>query len=467
MADGSLFPDRIPPANLEAEQAVLGAILANNRVMDQCDGLKPDHFADAIHARIFADCQTIIYAAGRIDAVLLKNRYANAGILTDVGGDAYLARLLSAVIQTRDVRHYAAAIRDCWLRRQAIELAQQLSEQAYGADPDLSPTGIMEQVSGALAGLAAAGQSTRLTTLDEAMNAAEAATERARQGQTAGISTGFKSMDARIGGLEPGLVYVFGGRPGMGKSAIAHQICVNAARAGVRVQEFALEMTAMQTGRRTLSIASGVPIWAMKAGCLTNDDARRIVVARRELDGLPLWIDDTAGRTPFDIVRQCRALKRSKGLGLVMIDHLHLMRPEAADARHGGTWAVEQASSAIMLLAKECEVPVVLCAQLSRGMEGREDKRPALSDLRQAGAIEQDASAVAFVYRSDYYLGGEPERKEGETDDKFAVRKDDWNRRKFDAAGKAEVIWGKVRDGEPGTDPFLFDGPTASFKEPE
>ena len=467
MADGSLFPARIPPVNLEAEQAVLGAILANNRVMDQCDGLKPDHFADAIHARIFADCQTIIHAAGRIDVVLLKNRYTNAGILMDVGGDAYLARLLSAVIQTRDVRHYSTAIRDCWLRRQAIELAQQLSEQAYGADPDLSPTAIMEQVSGALAGLAAAGQSTRLTTLDEAMDAAEAATERAMGGYTAGLSTGFGCFDTRLGGLEPGLVYVIGGRPGMGKSGIGHQIALNVARSGHKVLEIALEMSATQLGRRTISTISGVPIFAQKIGRITNDDASRIRVARKELAALPLMIDDTAGRTPGEIVRQVRAIKRAKGVDFVMIDHLNLMRADADDARHGGTWATERASAAIMELAKECNVPVLLLAQLNRGVEGREDKRPALSDLRQAGAIEQDASAVGFVYRAEYYLGGEPERKEGETDDKFAARKDDWDRRKFETAGKAEVIWGKVRDGEPGTDPFLFDGPTASFKEPE
>ena len=466
MVDGSLFLARLPPSNLEAEAALLGTVLHRNSALDQCDGLEPDHFADAIHARIFADCRTIVQSTGRVDVVLLKNRYENAGILNDVGGTPFLTSLTSAMIMTSDVRHYARAIRECWLRRQAIELAGQLAEGAYGADPDVSPTAIMEEVSGALATLSAAGRPMRLTTLDDAMSAAEAAMERARSGLTAGISTGFKSMDARIGGLEGGYVYVIGGRPGMGKSAIAHQMCLNAARAGVKVQEFALEMTALQTGRRTLSIASGVPIWVMKSGRMNNDDAGRIVMARRELAGLPLWIDDTAGRTPLDIVRQCRALKRTRGLGLVMIDHLHLMRAEASDARHGGTWAVEQASGAIMLLAKECDVPVILCAQLSRGMEGREDKRPALSDLRQAGAIEQDASAVAFAYRPEYYLGGEPERKEGEAADKFTARIADWKRRKDESAGKAELIWGKVRDGEPGTDPFLFDGPTASFREP-
>ena len=465
MADGSLFPARLLPVNLEAEASLLGALLSRNRAIDQCDGLEPDHFADAIHARVYADCRTLISAGNSVDAVLLANRYTNSGILAEVGGNAFFARLMASMIQARDVRSYALAIRECWLRRAAIDLAQQLSDQAYGADPDLSPTAMMEQASGALASLAAAGQPMRSITLDHAMTWAEEAMERARQGHTAGISTGFRSMDARIGGLEAGYVYIMGGRPGMGKSAIAHQICLNAARAGVKVQQFALEMTATQIGRRTLSIASGVPIWAMKAGRMSNDDAGRIVVARRELSGLPMWIDDTAGRAPIDIVRQCRALKRTRGLGLVMIDHLHLMRPEAADARHGGTWAVEQASGAIMLLAKECEVPVVLCAQLSRGMEGREDKRPVLSDLRQAGAIEQDASAVAFVYRPEYYLGGEPERKEGETDDKLNARVDDWRRRKEEAAGKAEVIWGKVRDGEPGTDHMLFDGPTASFRE--
>jgi replicative DNA helicase len=466
MADGSLFPARLPPVNLEAEQAILGALLARNRVIDQCDGLEPEHFFDAIHARIFSDCRLIIQAAGRVDPVLLKTRYENSGILSEVGGDAFLGRLLSAMVMTQDVRHYANAVRECWLRRQAIDLAEQLSEQAYGSDPDLSPTTIMERVSGALAGLAATGQPMRLVTLDDAMDAAEAATERAMAGHTSGISTGFRCFDARFGGLEPGLVYVIGGRPGMGKSGIGHQIALNVARSGGRVLEIALEMSATQLGRRTISTISGVPIFSQKIGWITNDDASRIRLARKEIAALPLMIDDTAGRTPGEIVKQVRAIKRTKGLDFVMIDHLNLMRADTDDARHGGTWATERASAAMMELAKECNVPVLLLAQLNRGVEGREDKRPALSDLRQAGAIEQDASAVGFVYRPEYYLGGEPERKEGETDDKFSNRRDDWHRRKSDCAGKAEVIWGKVRDGEPGTDPLLFDGPTATFREP-
>ena len=467
MADESIFPVRALPANLEAEAALLGAILYRNRAIDQCEGLESDHFADAIHARVFRDCRTLIQSGNAVDTVLLATRYTNSGVLAEVGGNAFLAGLTTAMVQTSDVRHYAAAIRECWLRRQAIELAQQLTDQAFGADPDLSPTAIMEQVSGALASLAAIGQSSRLVTLDEAMSAAEEAMERARKGQTAGISTGYKCFDARLGGLEPGLVYVIAGRPAMGKSSAGHQIALNAARNGKKVLEIALEMSATQLGRRTLSAAANVPIFAMKDGRIGSAEASRLVLARRELSGLPLLIDDSAGRTPSQIIRQCRALTRTKGLDLVMIDHLNLMRADTEDAKHGGTWATERASAAMLELAKECNLPVLLLAQLNRGVEGREDKRPTLSDLRQAGAIEQDAYAVGFVYRPEYYLGGEPEQKDGETRDKLDSRRETWRQRKDELAGKAEMIWQKVRDGEPGTDHLWFDGPTATFREPQ
>lgn len=465
MADGSIFALRQRPSNLDAELGLLGTLVNRNRVIDQCDGLEPEHFTDPVHGRLFADMRTIIRDTGMVDSVLLASRYEHSGVLADVGGTPFLARMSSAMVGISDVRHYARVIRECWLRRQAIDLSEQLSEQAYGADPDISVNAIMEQASGALASLAAVGQPMRLATLDEAMDAAEAALERARSGQTAGISTGFQCFDARLGGLEPGLVYVIAGRPAMGKSAVGHQVALNAARRGKKVLEIALEMSATQLGRRTLSTASGVPLFIMKDGRINNAQASRLVMARRELTGLPLMIDDTAGRTPGQIIRQCRSLKRTKGLDLVMVDHLNLMRAEDADAKHGGTWATERASATILELAKECQVPVLLLAQLNRGVEGREDKRPALSDLRQAGAIEQDAYAVGFVYRPEYYLGGEPERKEAETADKFSARCDDWRRRKEEAAGVAELIWQKVRDGEPGTDKLRFDGPTASFSE--
>lgn len=248
-------------------------------------------------------------------------------------------------------------------------------------------------------------------------------------------------------------------------SAWGHQVAINVARSGVAVLELSLEMSAQQLGRRALATAARVPIMALKAGRLNTQDADRVVRARQELAGLPLMIDDAGGQSASQIATKARASRRKNGLGLIMVDHLNLMRTEEADARHGGTWAVERASAAMLQLAKDCACPVLLLAQLNRGVEGREDKRPALSDLRQAGAIEQDAYAVGFVYREEYYLEGEPARREGENQAKFTERAADWKDRKTQCAGKAEMIWRKVRDGEPGSDGMTFHGPTATFGE--
>ena len=472
MPDSSHFPplfglsQRQLPANLQAEQAVLGSIFANNRAIDRCTGLEPRHFADPIHARIFRDCLAIIADGGLASPVTLKARYEHAGVLDEVGGTPYLVKLQSAMIDILSTGHYANTIRECSMRRALIAIGEDIGRTAFGADPDLTPLALMDQAGAAIGTLAADGAPDRTTSLQSAATAAMAALERAQHGDTAGISTGFKCFDARLGGLEPGLVYVIAGRPGMGKSSLATGIAVNVARAGKRVHILSLEMSATQIGRRVLSTAAKVPIYAMKGGRISNEDASALVMAQREMANLSLTIDDTAGLTPAQVLRACRAIKRSKGgLDLVMLDHLNLLRADDADARHGGTWATERASATILELAKELEVPVLLLAQLNRGVEGREDKRPTLSDLRQAGAIEQDADAVGFVFRPEYYLGGEPDRKEGENDEKFSARRHDWQRRKDEAAGVAEVIWGKVRDGETGIDTIRFHGPTASFME--
>jgi len=226
-----------------------------------------------------------------------------------------------------------------------------------------------------------------------------------------------------------------------------------------------LEMSSRELGRRVLATAAEVPVTAMKYGRINADQASRLVVARRELRGLPLKIDDAAGLTAAQIAGRARSLKR-KGLGLVVIDHLHIVRPDDLDSKQGATWAVGRISGAMKRLAKDCGVPVLLLAQLNRGVEGRDDKRPGLGDLRQAGDIEQDADAVGFVYRPEYYLGSEPEPREGEARSKLDERRLAWCDRKAEVAGQAELIWAKIRDGETGTDQLRFDGPTTTFREP-
>lgn len=457
---------RQAPANQMAEQALLGAILANNKAFDRAAYLQPEDFADPVNGRIFQVIRSRVEAGRLVDTVTLADLMRHSGALDEVGGTDYLAHLAVSHVGILNATEYARTVRDCAARRLLIEAGEQLVNGAFGDDPLMDAAGVagrairaIDQATGAIASHAG-------VSLAMAMQQAVEAMERARtQDGPSGLSTGFPCLDERLGGLEPGLVYVLAGRPAMGKSSLGHQIAVNAARANVGVLELSLEMSAEQLGRRAISTAAAVPIMAIKRGRINSADAGRIVAAQQELGALPVTIDDASGQTPSMIAAKARAAKRKHGLGLVMIDHLHLFRPEAADAKHGGTWAIEQASGTVLQIAKDIGCPVLLLAQLNRGLEGREDKRPALADLRQAGAIEQDAYAVGFVYREEYYLTGEPAQKDGENDGKFRERVAAWNDRRQAARGKAEVVWGKVRDGEPGIDHLRFDGPTATFRE--
>lgn len=476
MPDGDRLPplfglsQRVPPSSIQAEQALLGAIFANNKAMDRIGLLRPEHFADPIHAKIFERCARRIEAGQIADPYSLAPDFENTHILDDVGGTGYLSQLLTAMVGIINAGDYARVIRDCWLRREFIDIGERLVNAAFGESPDADPASIASEAIARIDEVAMGSGTLKasVTTLDNAMDAAIAAMEAARTHKgPAGISTGFRCIDTRLGGLEPGHVYVIAGRPGMGKSALAHEIAINAARAGVGVLELSLEMSATQLGRRALSAASGVPQFNMKTGFVSDEHANRLIRARREIGGLPLTIDDAGGQTPAMIAAKARAAKRKHGLGLLMIDHLNLMRADDADAKHGGTWAVGRASNTVLQIAKDCGCPVLLLAQLNRGPENREDKRPTLADLRQAGDIEQDAYAVGFVYRAEYYLSGQPERREGENDSKYHDRVNEWENRKRDLAGRAELIWAKVRDGSPGTDDLTFDGPTTSFGESE
>lgn len=455
MANDGIFPGlslRLPPSNGQAEQALLGALLHQNKARDRCLGLLPEHFADPEFGRVYARIVERIDAGLTVSAVSLKGEF----------GDPLLAQLLASMVSIMSITEYASVIRECAARREMIQIGEGLVTQAFNGDATA------EALSNAISRIDAIANGGNDTAgvmlnvaLDNAIQAIEAA--RLRQGP-AGISTGFPSLDQRVGGLEAGTLTVLAGRPGMGKSALGWQIAVNAARDGVGVLAISLEMSAIELGRRALATAAQVPIAAMKYGRVTVEQAGRIVMARRERNDLPLTIEDSAGLTAIAIAARARAAKR-KGLGLVLIDHLHIVRPEDADIRQGATWAVGRISGAMKRLAKDCGVPVLLLAQLNRGVEGRDDKRPGLADLRQAGDIEQDADAVGFVYRPEYYMANQPERKPGEADAPYNSRIDNWIADKERLAGKAELIWAKIRDGEPGTDTLQFDGPTTTFSE--
>lgn len=450
-SDASAWSRGPLPSNIIAELALLGACLTSNKSLDRCKGLDPAHFYGDEHGAVFHALRDGAAQGRIIDAVSLKDRFA----------PRLLGTLLASFIGHEPVSEYSRIITETWRKRELQQIAYSVID-ANGADgrsTEEIAREIVSKIDRISQGLAGDSIVTLDTAIDRVMD------DLSNPNRIAGISTGFRCVDRRVGGLEPGLVYVIGGRPGMGKSSIAHQMCINAARNGIGVHELSLEMSSAQLGRRALSTAARIPIMAIKRNDLTTQTAQRLAVAQKELRGLPLTIDDAGGQTPSMIAAKCREARRRHGLGLVMIDHLNLVRPEEADAKHGGTWAVGRASNAVLSVAKDCGVPVILCVQLNRAVETREDKRPNLSDLRQSGDIEQDAYAVGFIYRAEYYLRHEIERKEGEKPGMFAEREAAHNDARLMAAGKAEIIWAKVRDGEPGIDHLLFDGPTATFSE--
>ena len=310
----------------------------------------------------------------------------------------------------------------------------------------------------------------KIVSLGDALTQAIVAGERAREsGGLVGLSTGFAGLDRSIGGLEPGNLYVLGARPGMGKTALALQMAITGATAGRGVFFGSLEMNAAQLARRMLASEADVPLSVTRSGNWTNDQAHRLVTTQHRRADLPLHISERPGQTVDQIAAgaRSRALSRD-GLGLVVVDHLHLIRPPAEAIRAGATWAVGQVSNALKRMAKSLGVPVVALAQLNRGVESREDKRPGLHDLRQSGEIEQDADAVMLLHRPGYYLSKSgPERKVGQSRQKHEEEVAAWEEMRRDTEGKAELILAKVRDGEPGVVRLEFDAARTRFFEAE
>jgi len=467
---------RQPPHNIQAEQALLGALLANNRAYERiAHFLKPEHFIDPVHAAIYAQYQIGVEAGRVMDAVTMADHFRNTEILTDAGGTGYLAQLLTAMVGIVSVPEYARAIYDAWVRRQLIETAAQLFSDAYAGNVDardraaLAVSRIDMSLRAPGEGNGASGK-TLLEAVDEALNGAD---EAASRGGPVGLSTGFPAIDRKILGLRDGGYYVLAARPGMGKTALAVQIAERAAltcrqdatdtgtKGGVVV--ISMEMPAADLASRFLAYRSGMPLENLLKG-EHADYVDALLAARESAVSLPLIIEDVPGLRMAEILLKVRSAARRLGqVRLIVLDHMHIVRP---DEGQQGTWAVGQTSNAIKRMAKEFNCPVLALAQLSRAVEGRDDKRPNLSDLRQAGEIEQDADAVMFLYREEYYLDQVPvpTRKAGESLTAFTDRLDKDAQERQRAAGKAELICAKLRQGKPGTVYLGWHGATTSFR---
>ena len=467
---------RLPPSNVQAEQALLGALLANNKAYERVsEFLIPDHFADPIHGRIFQAIMRRVEAGQLADAVTLRAEFEHSGVLEEVGGTAYLAQLLTAMVGIINAGEYGRAIHDAWLRRQLIDVGETVVNNAFGADPELDGQSQIEAAEQQLFQLATdGGTGGGFISFERALTEAIQGAERAflRSGHVSGLTTGLRDIDAKTGGLHPSDLVILAGRPGMGKTALATKVAFGAAKALQQearrddptalpkqsVAIFSLEMSAEQLATRLLSEEARISGDRIRRGEIGQRDFDRFVQVSREIASLPIQIDDTPAITLSALRTRCRRLKRTKGLSLVVIDYLQLMRPAAGTRPENRVLEISQITQGLKAIAKELAVPVLALSQLSRAVENREDKRPQLADLRESGTIEQDSDSVMFIYRDEYYLKlREPKQIAFDSDDKFHSQHEKWQRDMEAVHNKAELIIAKQRHGPTGKIDLFFE----------
>jgi replicative DNA helicase len=460
--------ERSPPHNDEAEMALLGAILHNNRAFERvADFLRSEHFASRVHGRIFEAIGKLIERGMIADPITLKGVFEQDGDLTDIGGYAYLMRLAGSVASIVNAEDYGRAVHDLHLRRQLIALGEDMVNDAYRDDLDNEAT---EQIEGAeqrLYNLASTGQIEAglqefATALKASIEAANAAFR--REGQLAGVPSGFTDLDKLLGGLHASDLVILAGRPSMGKTALATNVAFHAARTVEDLEAnrnhivafFSLEMSSEQLATRILAEQTAIPSERIRRGELSNDDFERLVVVSQELERLPLYIDDTAALSIAALRTRARRLKRSPGLSLIVVDYLQLLHGSATARNENRVQELSEITRGLKTVAKELDVPVLALSQLSRAVENRDDKRPQLADLRESGSIEQDADVVMFVYRDEYYLA----RKEPREGTQEHIT---WQEEMDKVHNLAEVIVAKQRHGPIGKIMLRFEGETTRF----
>lgn len=466
---------RTPPHNFEAEMALLGAILSNNRAFDKvAEFLEAKHFADARHGRIFDAMKRLIDAGQVADPITLKNFFEADGALDDIGGAAYLARLAASVVSILNVEDYGRTVHDRALRRDLISIGEDVVNRAHAYELGLDALDQIEMAEENLYQLATSGDyegdfTPFNTALREAVNIAEAAYK--RDGNLAGVATHLIDLDKQLGGLHGSDLLILAGRPSMGKTALATNIAFNAANAyreevqedgsrkvvdGAVVGFFSLEMSSEELATRILAEHSGISSHRIRRGEVTAEEFPRLVDASNALSHVPLFIDDTAGLTVSALRTRARRLKRLHNLGLIIIDYLQLVLPSAGSRPENRVQELSQITRSLKNLAKDLQVPVLALSQLSRAVEQREDKRPQLADLRESGSIEQDADVVMFVYREEYYL---ERAKPDDGSDKII----EWQEKMDRVHNVAEVIVAKQRHGPVGRVALYFEPSLTKF----
>ncbi len=458
---------RTAPHNIEVEQALLGAVLVNNEAFYRVsDFLEPAHFYEPVHQKLFELSASLIRANKVASPVTLKTFLPPDLDIGGLTGSQYLARLAAEATTVINAEDYGRTIYDLAIRRNLITIGEDMVNVAYDAPIDLAPRDQIEDAERRLYELAETGRydggfQTFATALTTAVDMAAKAYQ--RDGKLSGIATGLSDLDRMMGGLQHSDLVILAGRPGMGKTALATNIAYNVARAwrgevradghmetlnGGIVGFFSLEMSSEQLATRIIAEQAEIASYKIRRGEIEPTDFDQIAQVAREMETMPLYIDQTGGLSIAQLAARARRLKRQRGLDLLVVDYIQLLQGSGKRSDNR-VQEVTEITTGLKALAKELNVPIVALSQLSRQVESRDDKRPQLSDLRESGSIEQDADVVMFVYREEYYLKNREPRPG--TEEYFKWQTD------MDAVhGKAEVIIGKQRHGPTGTVQLQF-----------
>src|SRR5215210_3512088 len=473
------------PQNVEAEAALLGALMIDNRLVEDVQTrLKPHHFFEPLHGRIYEAILRLTDRNMIANPVTLRPLFEADEGIKEVGGPAYLAQLTGSGAAVIGARDFAAQIYDLALLRALIGVGRDLVEGALDTSEEVAPLAQIEKAETELYKVAEEGGAEgKAKSFSDATKEALEMAERALNsgGHLSGITTGLDSLNSKIGGLHKSDLIIVAGRPGMGKSSLATNMAFAAARrflrdaedgiepskaAGAPVALFSLEMSADQLATRILAEQSGISSENLRMGKITQHEFRDLARAAAELQTLPLYIDDTPGLTIAALRTRARRLKRQKGIGMVVVDYLQLLQVTGRNGNENRVQEISEISRGLKQLAKELHVPVIGLSQLSRAVEQREDKRPQLSDLRESGSIEQDADIVLFIYREDYYLKAvEPDfPMPGDSPEIFSAF-EEWRAKYDQVAGLAELIVAKQRHGATGKERLRFDSRFTKFSD--
>ena len=423
---------RMPPQDVDAERSVLGAMLLEAEAASEALSLlSGEDFYRSAHARIFSAMADLFERNEPLDEVTVAARLKTQGQLEQVGGSHYLASLTERVPTAANIAHYARIVRARALTRRLIQAATSIAGSGYDGTGEVET--LLDEAEKKIFEVTSSREQRGFTSIKELVDSSfrYIETQFERKENVTGVPTGFVDLDNITSGLQPGDLIIIAGRPSMGKTAFAMNIAQNAAiNKKCSVAVFSLEMSKEQLAIRMMCSEAKVESQKVRGGRLAQEDWHKLSLAANSLLHAPIYIDDTSSLSVLEMRAKSRRLQAEHGLGLVVVDYLQLMRGRAST--EGREREISEISRGLKALARELSVPVMALSQLNRSLESRSDKRPMLSDLRESGAIEQDADVIGFVYRDDYY--------DQDSEDK----------------GLAEVIIGKQRNGPTDTVKLRF-----------